>query len=151
MKKIALLINGVSLPYDVLDKSLTYARNYKVPVKAVFIYENLDEEDLEIPAGAEMTKADFTESNAVKHLEELVEHNASYVETFFANNDINTELAVLKNPTIAEIASALKNVDKIFIEHETFRHPDETAYVNFTLEDIEEEIAARFEWCERRG
>ena len=151
MKKIALLINGVSLPYDVLDKSLAYAKVNRTPVKVVFIYENVEEEEIELPAGAEMTKADFSDSNAVRHLEDLVGHNSSYVESFFSNHDINYELAVLKNPTIEEIAAALKNVDRIFIEHETFTHPDETAYVNFTLEALEKEIGASIEWCERRG
>ena len=150
MNKIALLINGVSLPHDVLDKSLAFAKSNKVPVKAVFIYENVDEADYKLPAVAEVSKADFSDSNAARNLEELVEHNTSYVETFFANNDVRFELAALKNPTIEEISAALNNAERIFIDHETFLHPDEFAYVDFTFEQLEEQIASRIEWCGRR-
>ena len=151
MDKIALLINGVSLPHDVLYKSLAFAKSNSVPVKAVFIYENVDEADYKLPAAAEVSKADFSDSNAARNLEELIDHNTSYVETFFANNGIGFELEVLKNPTIEEISAALANTDRIFIDHETFLHPDEFAYVDFTLEQLEEQIASRIEWCERRG
>ena len=150
MNKIALLINGVSLPHDVLDKSLAYANGNGTHVKAVFVYENVDEEDYKLPAAAEVSKADFSESNAARNLEELVEHNTSYVETFFTNHDIDCELVTLKNPAIEEISDALKNVDRIFIDHVTFLHPDEFAYVDFTLEQLEEQIASKIEWCERR-
>jgi hypothetical protein len=150
MNKTALLINGVSLPYDVLDKSLAHAKDSGTPVKAVFIYENVDEEEYELPAAAEVSKADFSDSNAARNLEELIEHNTSYVETFFANNDIACELVMLKNPTINEISDALKDVGKICIDHETFMHPDEFAYVDFTFEDLEERIGSRIEWCGRR-
>ena len=147
MNKTALLINGVSLPYDVLDKSLAYAKSNSLPVKAIFVYENVDEEEYKLPPAAEVSKADFSDSNAARNLEELVEHNTSYVETFFANNDIQCELVVLKNPTIEEISGALNDVDRVFIEHQTFMHPDEFAYIDFKLEELEEQISPSIEWC----
>ena len=147
MNKIALLINGVSLPYDVLDKSLEFARKDGKPVKSVFIYENVDDKDFELPPDAEVSKADFSDSNAARNLEEVVEHNSSYVETFFKNNSIEHELVVLKNPTIEQVADAVKGVDRICIEHSTFTHPDEFAYVNFTLEELQQNISSTIEWC----
>ena len=63
MNKIALLINGISLPHDLLDKSLLYAKGNKVPVKAVFVYENVEEVDYELPAGGDVSKADFSDLN----------------------------------------------------------------------------------------
>ena len=150
MNKTALLINGVSLPYDVLDKGLAHARKSGQSVKAVFVYENVDEEDYKLSPAAEVSKADFSESNAAKNLEELVEHNTSYVQTFFTNNNIDCELVVLKNPTIGEISGVLTDVDRIFIDHATFRHPDEFAYIDFTLEELEEQISSKIEWCNQR-
>jgi|RhiMetdeSRZDD1v2_1073273.scaffolds.fasta_scaffold63164_4 hypothetical protein len=150
MKKTTLLINGVSLPYHVLDKALEHAKNNRLPVLAVFIYENIDEKDYKVsPEAEEMSKAELSESNAAKNLEELVQHNSSYVETFFDKNDIVYEVVILRNPTIGEIVNSLKTADQIFIDHDTFTHPDEFAYVNFTLEDLEEQIAAKIVWCKR--
>ena len=150
MKKTTLLINGVSLPYHVLDKALEHAKNNRLPVLAVFIYENIDEKDYKVsPEAEEMSKAELSESNAAKNLEELVQHNSSYVETFFDKNDIVYEVVILRNPTIEEIVNSLKTADQIFIDHDTFTHPDEFAYVNFTLEDLEEQIAAKIVWCKR--
>jgi hypothetical protein len=150
MKTTTLLINGVSLPYHVLDKALEHAKSTRLPVLAVFIYENIDEKDYKVsPQEEEMSKAELSESNAVKNLEELVQNNSLYVETFFDKNDIAYEVVVLRNPKIEEIVNSLKTADQIFIDHDTFTHPDEFAYVNFTLEHLEEQIAARIVWCKR--
>ena len=149
MNNITLLINGISLPYHVLDCGLDAAKKNKCSVKSVFVYENIDEEEYELPAAEEISKADLSESNAARNLEEIVQHNSSYVETFFENNDVAHEIVVIKNPAMEEIANSLKNTDRIFVDHETFTHPDEFAYVNFTFEDLEEQIATRIEWCKR--
>lgn len=151
MDRTALLINGVSLPYDVLDKGLAHAKNNGLSVKAVFVYENIDEKDYQLPRAAEISKAEFSESNAARNLEELVEHNTSYVESFFSNNDIDCELVVIKNPTIEEISGAFSDVDRIFIDQQTFMHPDEFAYIDFTLEQLEEQITSKIEWCNQRA
>lgn len=149
MKKSAILMNGVSLPHHVLDNGLTYAKSSGSPMKVVFIYENIDEEDYKLPEEAKITNADISESNAARNLEELVEHNSSYVDTFFENNNIAHETIVLKNPTIAEIATSLIDTEKIYVDLDTFKHPDEFAYVNFTLEELQEQISGRIVWCRR--
>jgi hypothetical protein len=149
MNKVTLLINGVSLPYHVLDKGVQYAKTSGLPVKAVFIYENTDEKDYELPAEAKITNADISEYRAASNLEDLVQHNSSYAETFFQENNVPHEIVVLKNPAIDDISDSLKNADRIFLDHETFTHPDEFAYVNFAFEDLEEQIAGKIEWCKR--
>jgi hypothetical protein len=149
MSSTILLINGISLPYHVLDCSLEAAQKNGTTVKAVFIYENIDEKDYELPAAEEISKADLSESNAARNLEDIVQHNSSYVDTFFENNNVAHEIIVMKNPTIEEITAALRDADEIFIDHETFTHPNEFAYVNFTFEDLEDQISGRIEWCKR--
>jgi DNA-binding MarR family transcriptional regulator len=146
MKKSAILINGVSLPHHVIDKAVQQAGKNGRQLKVVFIYENTD--DKEYP-GELASKADISESNAVKNLEDLVQHNAEYVETNFMQHDVQHEIVVLRNPSIEEVAASLSDADKIFVDHETFMHPDEFAYVNFSFEDLEEQIKTKIEWCKR--
>ena len=56
---------------------------------------------------------------------------------------------MLRNPDIEEVAASLKDAEKIFVDHETFMHPDEFAYVNFSFEDLEEQVKTKIEWCKR--
>ena len=149
MKKVALLINGVSLPYHVLDKGLHQAKKDRLFIKVVFIYENIDDKGFTYPANAEVSKADLSDSNAVKNLEELIQHNASYVETNYAQHEVPHEIVILRNPSIEEIAGALKEADKVYVDHDTFTHPDEFAYVDFSFKEMEDQIASRIEWCKR--
>ena len=145
MKKSAILINGVSLPHHVLDKAQQRAENSKEQVKVVFIYENTDDKKY----AEDATQADISESNAVKNLEELVQHNVQYVKTNFTQHDIKHDIVVLRNPEIEEVAASLNDAEKIFVDHETFMHPDEFAYVNFKFEDLEEQVKTKIEWCKR--
>src|SRR5687768_8525892 len=146
MKKSAILINGVSLPHHVIDKAVQQARKNGRQVKVVFIYENTDDKGYpdQMP-----NQAEISESNAVKNLEELVQHNADYVKTNFSQHEIKHEIVVLRNPAIDEVVASLSDADKIFVDHETFMHPDEFAYVNFSFEDLEEQLKTKIEWCKR--
>ena len=146
MKKSAILINGVSLPHHLIDKALQRAEKSREEVKVIFIYENVDEIEY---SEEEATQADISESNAVKNLEELVQHNAEYVKTNFTQHEVKHEIVVLRNPTIEEVAQSLSDAEKIFVDHETFMHPDEFAYVNFRFEDLEEHVKTKIEWCKR--
>ena len=150
MKKTAILINGVSLPYHVLDKGLQQGKDDNTFIKVVFIYENNDDKDYIFPKHIEVSKADLSEGKAVKSLEDLIQHNSSYVESFFTMHNVPHEIFVLKNPSIEEIAQNLDDAEKIFIDHDTFIHPDEFAYVNFSFEDLEDNIKTKIEWCKRK-
>ena len=149
MKKSALLINGVSLPYHVLDKGLEQAKDGTSFIKVVFIYENSDDKNYSFPKNNEVSKADLSEGKAIKNIEDLVQHNSSYVETYLAKHHVPHEIIILKNPGIEEIAGNLNDAEKIFVDHDTFTHPDEFAYVNFSFEDLEDYIKTKIEWCKR--
>ena len=149
MKKSALLINGVSLPYHVLDKGLQQAKDGTNFIKVVFIYENSDDKGYSFPKNIGASKADLSEGKAIKNLEELVQHNSSYVETYLSKHHVLHEIIILKNPSIDEIAGNLNDAEKIFVDHDTFTHPDEFAYVNFSFEDLEDHIKTKIEWCKR--
>jgi len=145
MNKFAILINGMSLPYQVLDKVLENAKASKKSIKAVFIYENKDDEDYSEPTNVDVTNADISDSNARKNMEHLVNQNADYVETFFSKKDITSEIVVLKNPTVEDIVAAMKDVEKIYIDHNTYDHPDEFAYVNFSFEELDKELSHKID------
>ncbi|HUQ65388.1 MAG TPA: hypothetical protein VM101_04505 [Flavitalea sp.] len=147
MKKSAILINGVSLPHHVVDKSVQQAKRSKSLVKVVFIYENLEDIPPAFPKNEEVSKADLSDANAIKKLEEVIQHNSSYVESNLIQQEVPHEIVILKNPSIDEIAASLKDIDKIFVDHDTFLHPHEFAYVNFSYEDLEEHIATKIQWC----
>jgi hypothetical protein len=148
MKTTALLINGVSLPYHVLDKGIELARNNSNKVKAVIVYQNNDDTDRYVfPSDIEMSKADFSESNAEKSLLELITHNEQFVRGYYKRHDTDVDTVVLQNPSMEDISNEVAEYDKVIMDPETFKHPEESAYVNFPYEQFEDTLSTRIEWC----
>ena len=150
MNILALLINGVSLPHHVVDKSLHLAMHNKMFIKVVIVFENIDEKDYTLPKNIPVSRADLSDSNAAKSMEDLIRHNSEYIESTFIQHKVDYNIIILKNPDIAAIELELKDADKILIDHETFTHPDEFAYINISEKDLTEHIATKIEWCKRK-
>lgn len=145
MKKQGIFINGVSLPFHVIDKGLEQARLGNA-IKCALIYQNNDDTDsYVIPSDIALTKADFTDQTAEIHLTELMAHHEEFVRSYFSQRDLEIETTVLINPAIEDIVAAFEDVEKIFFDPETFRRPDESAYVNIAYEQFEEHLSSKLE------
>ena len=144
-----ILINGVSLPYHVLDRGIEIAKGSKKTIKAIFLYENEDSGiDVDVADDVPVSKADFSRSNAEKHLVEVVTHNADFSRMYFARHNVDLDTLIIHNPSIEQVVEAVEEADTIYIEPSTFKLPDEFAYVNFSFEELQEQLGARIEWCE---
>lgn len=147
MNTRAILINGVSLPYHVLDKGIQQAKTGH-PMRAVFIYNNEEESEIYIvPADTQLTRAEFTDANARIHLTTLVHHNLDFAKGYFQNKNVDVETVLLPNPTMEEIVDALQDAEKVFIDPDTFNHPEEPAYVSITYEQFDERLSSKLELC----
>jgi len=143
-----LLINGVSLPYHVLDQGIRHAKSSGNEIKCVFIYENDDDDDkYRFPSDIEMSKAAYTHTEAEKNLVELIRHNAGFVKAYYQRHNIPIQTLILQNPTIDEIVSSVNGADNIFIDPETFRYPEEFAYVNFPYKEFNHRLSAKLQFC----
>ena len=143
-----LLINGASLPYHLLDKGIEHANTTGNQVLAVFVYQNNEDDDrYGIPSDIEMTKAEYGDSNAERNLTELIQHNAQFVNSYFHQKETDVQTLILHNPTIDDIVETTGNAEKIFLDPETFRHPDEFAYIDLPYEDLDERLSKKIEWC----
>jgi hypothetical protein len=143
-----LLINGVSLPYHVFDKSIQHAKSTGNEIKGVFIYENDDDDDkYRFPSDIELSKADYSHTTAEKNLVDLIHHNANFVQSYHQRHNIAIQTVILQNPTIDEIVNAVHEAENIFIDPETFRYPDEFAYVNFSYKDITHRLSPKLQNC----
>ena len=144
-----LLINGVSLPYHVLDKGIQHAKLTGNEIKGVFIYENDDDDDTyRFPSDIEMSKANFTHAEAEKNLVDLIRHNAGFVQSYYQRHNIPIHTVILQNPTIDEIVSSVDEAHNIFIDPETFRYPEEFAYVNYPYKEFNHRLHQRLQCCD---
>jgi hypothetical protein len=143
-----LLINGVSLPYHVLDKGIQHAKSTGNEIKGVFIYENDDDETYRFPGDIKMSKANFTQAEAEKNLVDLIRHNAGFVQSYCRRHNIPIQTVILQNPTIDEIVSSVHEADNIFIDPVTFRYPEEFAYVNYSYKEFNHRLYQRLQCCE---
>src|SRR5215212_9645629 len=148
MKTAAILINGVSLPYQVLDKGIDHVKETGSSIKAVIIYQNNDDDERYIfPSDIELSKNKFSESDAEKSLLDLITHNQLFINTYYKKHNVVIDTVVLQNPSMKDINLQLSNTDKIFMDPETFRHPEEPAYVNFTYDEFVQKFSPKIEWC----
>jgi hypothetical protein len=144
-----LLINGVSLPYHVLDKGIQHAKSTGNEIKGVFIYENDDDDDVyRFPSDIEMSKAEFTHTKAEKNLMELICHNAGFVQSYYHRHNISIQTVILQNPTIDEIVTSVNEADNIFIDPQTFRYPEEFAYVNYPYKEFNHRLHQKLQCCD---
>lgn len=143
-----LLINGVSLPYHVLDKGIEHAKSTGNEIKGVLIYENDDDDDkYRFPSDIELSKADYSHTTAEKNLVDLIRHNANFVQSYYHRHDISIQTVILQNPTMDEVVNAVDGADNVFIDPETFRHPEEFAYVNFTFKEFTHKLSSKLQHC----
>jgi hypothetical protein len=143
-----LLINGVSLPYHVLDKGIQHAKTTGNNIRGVFIYENDDDDDkYHFPSDIEMSKAVFTQTNAEKSLVDLIQHNAGFVQSYCQRHNISIQTVILQNPSLQQIVSSVDEADNIFIDPETVRYPEEFAYVNVPYKEFNHKFSKRLQCC----
>lgn len=144
-----LLINGVSLPYHVLDKGIEHAKSTGNEIKGVFIYENDDDDDkYRFPSDIEMSKSHFTHAEAEKSLVGLIRHNAGFVQSYYQRHNISIQTVILQNPTIEEIMNSVNGAESVFIDPETFRYPEEFAYVNYSFREFNNRLQKRLQCCD---
>jgi hypothetical protein len=144
-----LLINGVSLPYHVLDKGIQHVKSTGNELRGVFIYENDDDDDkYRFPSDIELSKADYTHATAEKNLVDLIGHNAAFVESYYQRHNISIQTVILQNPTIDQIVRSVSDAEKVFIDPETFRYPDEFAYVNYNYKEITHRLSPKLQHCD---
>lgn len=147
-----LLINGVSLPYHVLDRGIQHAKSTGNDIRGVFIYENDDDDDkYQFPSDIELSKADYSQTKAEKSLVDLIRHNATFVQSYFQRHNIPIQTVILQNPTIDEIVGSTDEANSVFIDPETFRYPEEFAYVNFPYEEITSRLSGKVQVCDAPG
>lgn len=147
MKQHGILINGVSLPFHVIEKGLEQAK-LGYAMKCVLIYQHNDETDsYVISKDVQLNKGDYTDKTAEVHLTALMDHHAEFVKSYFTQRDFGIATTVLANPTIEEIGAAFEDVEKIIFDPETFRRPDESAYVDIAYDDFESQLSNKLEPC----
>ena len=113
-----------------------------------FIYENDDDDDkYRFPSDIELSKADYSHTTAEKSLVDLIRHNAAFVQSYYHRHDISIQTVILQNPTMDEVVNAVDEAENIFIDPETFRHPEEFAYVNFTFKEITNRLSSKLQHC----
>jgi hypothetical protein len=146
----AVIINGVSLPYHVLEKAINHAKAGKSSIRIVFIYQsNWANEDFTSSHDIRLSIPEFTEMNAEENMDKLIHRNVEYAKTQFAQNDVMLETLIMRNPSVESIAKKMRNVQHIFLDPDTFTHPQEFAYVNFQYSELEEKLSSKIRPCRR--
>lgn len=118
-------------------------------IKALFIYENDDDDDkYHFPSDIEMSKAVYTHVEAEKNLVDLVRHNAAFVQSYYRRHNIIIQTVILQNPTMDQIVNAVNEAENIFIDPETYRYPEEFAYVNYNYREFEHRFHHKLQGCD---
>ena len=147
MKTAILLINGITLPYHVLDSGMERYRTEGSNIKALFIYQNKDK-PFKFSNDVILTKPDFSERTGRLNLETLIQSNVKYTQSYYDRNNIPLETLVIRNPTLQLVINEMESVQCILLDYETFTHPEDFAFVNFAFSNISGHFDAKIKQCD---
>lgn len=144
-----LLINGVTLPYHLLETGLQQALEKQSAIRVIFMYRNKQKDD-QSSIKAVLTRPDFIEYNAHKNLEKLIRSNLVYVMSYFTRYSIAVDIKIVPNPTVRQVIDMMGDVRFIYLDRKTFTHPDDFAFVGFPYSALDAELAPKLQLCSSR-
>jgi len=141
MTKCALLINGISLPYIVIENTIKWAQKAKSGIKVVFMYASKDERHHHhIPLNLPMTKSLLMEVNGEMNLVILIKTHMDYIQKQCNTKQVPVAMVIMKNPVISDIENLVQDVQVIFLDLNTFSHPGDFAYLKFPYESFDQQL-----------
>jgi hypothetical protein len=133
----AILINGVNLPYHVIDKAIEWAKDNQSSLRALFIFKSSkNAEDYGFPSDIERAETLISENEADAELERLVIHNMRFTEKQVKLHGIQIKTEYLKDPSLDEVRSSLSGTGILFIDPDNFKHPEDLANVDISYDDL---------------
>ena len=141
-----LLVNGVTLPYHVLDKGVERNQQEGSAIRVVFIYRN-NKKNYQSSLDAVLTRPAFTERSAEQNLEVLIRSNINYVLSYFKRKNIDIDTKIIPNPSSREIIDMMDDVQFIYLDQKTFTHPQDFAFVGFPYEELNSELSYKLQIC----
>lgn len=137
MPRGVFLINGVGLPYHVIDTAIGWAKQNNNSLLGVFIFnEHRHAETYSFPSDIEQTETLVSEEEAEKGLEKLITLVMQYIQKQVVSQAVDVKTVSLKNAERDQLQHELKKGDVLFADPENFKGPDEYASTAFSFEDI---------------
>lgn len=143
-----LLINGITLPYPLLDKGVECNSEGGSTLRVVFIYRNNlrhATKTIEIPADTKLNIPDFTERKAEQNLETLIRTNAHYTKSFFTRKQIAIDTVVMASPSVDNVAEALSDCRHVYVNRDSFAHSKDFAFVDFLYESLLQKLGSKLQ------
>jgi hypothetical protein len=147
--KAALLINGISLPHHVIDEAIKWAVVGRGSLKALFVYTSNSKYTFhEWPRNKAVTRFMSGDLYAEGNLIDLIDRHVQYTISCSAISNIVCEVAVIKSPSFEMVDKHLSKADIVFADPNTFRRPQDFAYVPLSVDELEVRYSNKMNWCE---
>lgn len=148
--KIAVLLNGVSLPHHVIDSAIHWAVCNGGSIHAIFLYNSTSKNPYHgWPANKAITKFMSGEMFAEGNLIELIDRHIKYMISSSALSGVVCEVDVLKNASLEDINLKVRRAAKIFADEETFMRPQDFAYTSISSSQLDIQYKDKIKWCRR--
>lgn len=131
------LINGISLPYHVIDSAIDWAHQNKASLTGIFIYsDEKNAESYPFPSDIEQAETRISENEGEKELETIIRHHATYAENLCALKSIPVTTYQYKNPDPEILRPHLQQATILFVDPETFTGDAASDITGLNFEDI---------------
>lgn len=119
MAKAALLFNGIKFPFDVVDRAISWAKQSKGSLVAIFLKaEKIDKEGYIFPSDLDAAE-NLAENNAANtNLSLIIDSNIRILEHQAIGEHIEVRTALLTDPTDEELLDQLGGSEFIFTSKE---------------------------------
>ena len=149
MGTILILINGMDLPYSVMDKAIPIDREKRSKILAIFLQGKKEQkEGYAFPSDLDAAEKGISEEETLKEDKEIISHNSQVVSQMAKSAGLEVESKIIEEPKMEDLRLYFDNADQILIAKDF----DEELLLearSITLQDIIEYGGSKVEFVEK--
>src|SRR6266487_1899210 len=144
MKTIFIIINGISLPFHVIDYAINKAKKESYEIYALFLKGSSEpSKGYLFPSDLSTTETWTSEADAVKDDEKIISENMKLIKEMVEDEKIHYRSALKTNASIEEVIEMSTSMDLIIVD-ENFDEMFLLSDNNLSLKDLKDKISIPF-------
>ena len=144
MKSICILINGISLPYDLVNYAIKEAKKSPSQIHAIFLKGTREPPKGYIyPSDLRTIESSVSDVDAIHEDEVIISDNIELVRKLIEDENLNFSSTIKTNASVCEVYEMCNNADLVLVE----KNFDEMSLLSdnkVSLKDLQRKIHSLF-------
>jgi hypothetical protein len=119
MGTIIILVNGLDMPYHVVDRAIAIAKEKKSRLLAIFLEGKRERrEGYVFPSDLDAAEKGITEAETLVEDKEIISHNSDVIARMAEFDGIQLESKIIENPKLEELIQIFEGADLIVADRD---------------------------------